>query len=74
MKTLKTKFKDMVICQTENFYDRRGYFRELSIEKKIKKKLIFTVMSNSKKMYYVVCTCKKKISKVSMYLLSKGKF
>ena len=49
MKTLKTKFKDMVICQTENFYDRRGYFRELSIEKKIKKKLIFTVMSNSKK-------------------------
>ena len=49
MKTLKTKFKDMVICQTENFYDRRGYFRELSIEKKIKKKLIFSVMSNSKK-------------------------
>ena len=49
MKTLKTKFKDMVICQTENFYDHRGYFRELSIEKKIKKKLIFTVMSNSKK-------------------------
>ena len=48
MKTLKTKFKDMVICQTENFYDRRGYFRELSIEKKIKKKLIFTVLSNSK--------------------------
>ena len=37
MKTLKTKFKDMVICQTENFYDHRGYFRELSIEKKIKK-------------------------------------
>ena len=48
MKTLKTKFKDMIICQTENFYDHRGYFRELSIEKKIKKKLIFTVLSNSK--------------------------
>ena len=37
MKTLKTKLKDIIICQTENFYDNRGYFRELSIEKKIKK-------------------------------------
>jgi len=49
MKTLKTKFKDMVICQTENFYDHRGYFRELSIEKIVKKKLVFTVVSKSKK-------------------------
>ncbi len=49
MKTLKTKFKDMIICQTKNFYDHRGFFRELFIEKKIKKRLIFTVLSKSKK-------------------------
>ena len=35
MKTLKTKFKDMIICQTENYYDHSGDFSELSIEKKI---------------------------------------
>ena len=74
MKTLKTKFKDMIICQTENFYDHRGYFRELSIEKKIKKKLIFTVLSNSKINVLRGMHVQKKISKVSMYLLSKGKF
>ena len=49
MKILKTKFKDLLIFKSKNFYDKRGYFRELALEKKIKKKLIFTVMSKSKK-------------------------
>ena len=49
MKILKTKFKDLLVFKSKNFFDNRGHFRELALEKKIKKKLIFTVMSKSKK-------------------------
>ena len=49
MKIFKTKFKDLVIIESKSFYDSRGYFREIAIEKLIKKKLIFTVVSKSKK-------------------------
>ena len=45
----KTKFKDLTIFKSKNFFDNRGHFRELMIEKIIKKKLIFTVVSKSKK-------------------------
>ena len=49
MKIIKTKFKNLLVFKSKNFYDNRGHFRELALEKKIKKKLIFTVMSKSKK-------------------------
>lgn len=49
MKIEKTNFKDLLIFKSKNFFDKRGFFRELSIEKKIKKKLVFTVISKSKK-------------------------
>ena len=49
MKIIKTKFKGLHIFQSKNFIDYRGYFRELSIEKIIKKKIVFTVVSKSKK-------------------------
>ena len=49
MKILKTKFKDLLVFKSKNFYDKRGLFRELVLEKKIKKKLPFTVISRSKK-------------------------
>ena len=49
MKILKTKLKDLLVFKSKNFFDNRGHFRELALEKKIKKKLIFTVMSKSKK-------------------------
>ena len=49
MKILKTKFKDLLVFRSKNFYDNRGYFRELALEKKIKEKLLFTVVSKSKK-------------------------
>ncbi len=49
MKILKTKFKNLFVFKSKNFFDNRGHFRELALEKKIKKKLIFTVMSKSKK-------------------------
>ena len=46
---IKTKFKDLFIFKNKLFKDKRGYFKELIVEKKIKKKLPFTVMSYSKK-------------------------
>ena len=49
MKILKTKFKNLLVFKSKNFFDNRGHFRELALEKKIKKKLIFTVMSKSKR-------------------------
>ena len=49
MQIKNTKFKDLIIFKSKNFFDNRGHFRELSIEKIIKKKLIFTVVSKSKK-------------------------
>ena len=49
MKIIKTKFKNLLVFKSKNFYDNRGYFRELAIEKLIKQKLIFTVVSKSKK-------------------------
>ena len=45
----KTKFKELLIYESKNFIDNRGYFRELTIERIIKKKLVFTVVSKSKK-------------------------
>ena len=49
MKILKTPLKDLLIIQNKKFDDNRGYFRELLIEKKIKKKFCFNVVSVSKK-------------------------
>jgi len=42
-------FKDLKIFQNKNFVDKRGYFKELFLEKTIKKKIPFLVMSYSKK-------------------------
>ena len=49
MQIKNTKFKGLIIFKSKNFFDKRGHFRELAIEKIIKKKLIFTVVSKSKK-------------------------
>tara|TARA_Y100000741_G_scaffold362821_1_gene349562 strand:+ start:1324 stop:1848 length:525 start_codon:yes stop_codon:yes gene_type:complete len=49
MKKIKTNFKDLYIIQGKSFYDDRGFFRELYKQKLISKKIIFTVVSKSKK-------------------------
>ena len=49
MKLIKTKFKDLIIYKKDTFKDNRGYFRELFLNKSIKKKFPFDVMSYSKK-------------------------
>ena len=49
MNIKKTKFKDLLIFKSKNYYDKRGFFRELGLEKLIKQKLVFNVVSKSKK-------------------------
>jgi dTDP-4-dehydrorhamnose 3,5-epimerase len=49
MKILKTSFKDLLIIENQKFIDNRGYFREILVEKKLKKKFPFNVVSMSKK-------------------------
>ena len=49
MKIINTKFTGLKVIQNLTFLDTRGYFKELIIEKKIKKKFPFNVMSFSKK-------------------------
>ena len=49
MKISKTKFKDLLVFKSKNFYDNRGYFREVLIEKLIKKRFKFIVVSKSKR-------------------------
>ena len=45
----KTKFKDLYIFEGKRFIDKRGEFREIMLQKKIKNKILFTVFSRSKK-------------------------
>jgi dTDP-4-dehydrorhamnose 3,5-epimerase len=49
MKVTKTSFKDLIIIKHKSYKDKRGYFKELLIEKDIRKKFPFLVMSYSKK-------------------------
>ena len=45
----KTKFKDLFLIKNNTYKDKRGYFKELIRENKLKKKFPFLVMSYSKK-------------------------
>jgi dTDP-4-dehydrorhamnose 3,5-epimerase len=45
----KTKFKDLIILKKKSHKDKRGYFKELLIQKEVKQKFPFMVMSFSKK-------------------------
>ena len=49
MKLIKTEFKDLLIYKKDTFKDNRGYFRELFLNKDIKRKFPLDVMSYSKK-------------------------
>ena len=49
MKKIKTKFKDLFVVNTRIFKDDRGWLKEEFKKKIVKKNLVFTVVSNSKK-------------------------
>ena len=49
MKIIKTQIKGLLVFKGEKFNDNRGYFREVLIEKTVKRKFKFNVVSMSKK-------------------------
>ena len=73
MKIYKTKFKDLLIIQSKNYYDSRGHFRELLIEKLVKKKFKFTVISKSKKNVVRGLHMQKKLQQGKYISVIKGK-
>ena len=73
MKIIKTKFKDLLIFNSKNFYDTRGYFREVLIEKLLKKRFKFTVVSKSKKNVLRGLHMQKKFQQGKYISVAKGK-
>ena len=49
MKKIKTKFKNLFVLQGIKHRDKRGYLKEVFIEKEVKKKIKFTIVSCSNK-------------------------
>ena len=49
MKIIKTKFKNLVIIKGVRHNDKRGYLREMVLEKKIKQNFKFQITSVSRK-------------------------
>ena len=49
MKILKTPFKDLLVIKSKQYYDGRGYFRELLREINVKQKFVFNIVSFSRK-------------------------
>ena len=70
---IKTKFKDLFLIHNESFKDKRGYFKELIREEKIKKKFPFLVMSFSKKNVIRGLHLQKKKSQGKFVTVIKGK-
>ena len=73
MKILKTQFKDLLVIKNENYIDSRGYFREILVEKKIKKRFPFNVVSVSKKNVIRGLHYQKKNSQGKFVSVIKGK-
>ncbi len=73
MKIIKTKFKDLLIYQKETFKDKRGYFRELYLQKHFSEKFPFDVMSYSKKNVLRGLHLQSKKSQSKLITVLKGK-
>ena len=69
----KTKIKDLLVYESKNFYDKRGLFRELALEKLIKKRFIFSVVSKSKRNVLRGLHMQKKFKQGKYVSVLKGK-
>ena len=69
----KSKIKDLVIISNILYKDKRGYFKELLKEKKLKKRFPFLVMSFSKKNVIRGLHLQKKNSQGKFVSVIKGK-
>ena len=68
MKIKKTNFKDLLIFDSKNYYDNRGYFREILLEKLVNKRFKFKIASVSKKMFLEVYICNQSFLRGNIYL------
>ena len=73
MKTEKTEFKDLLVIKNKKYIDSRGYFREILVEKNIKKRFPFNVVSVSKKNVIRGLHYQKKGSQGKFVSVIKGK-
>ena len=73
MKLKKTKFKDLVIYEKNTYKDKRGYFRELYLQKHFNNKFPFDVMSYSKKNVLRGLHLQLKQSQAKLITVLKGK-
>lgn len=73
MKLIKTKFKDLVIYQKNTYRDKRGYFRELYLQKNFRDRFPFDVMSYSKKNVLRGLHLQQKNSQTKLITVLKGK-
>ena len=54
LKIKKNKFKGLLFIERKLYKDTRGYLRELLVEKQIKKKFKFHIVSKSKKNVFLI--------------------
>ena len=73
MKLIKTKFKGLVIYKKNTYKDKRGYFRELYLQKHFNNKFPFDVMSYSKKNVLRGLHLQLKQSQAKLITVLKGK-
>mgnify|MGYP000461672241 CR=1 FL=1 len=73
MKKIKTNIKNLFILKGKIFYDRRGFLREAFKKKIIKKNLIFTIISKSKKNVLRGLHMQKKFQQGKYVSVIKGK-
>ncbi len=69
----KTNFKDLFLLKNHSYKDKRGYFKELIKENKIKQKFPFCVMSYSKKNVIRGLHIQTKSSQGKLVTVIKGK-
>jgi len=72
MKIIKTKFDGLYIFQGEIFKDKRGFLREIFKKKLIKNRMVFSVVSSSKKNVIRGLHFQKKNSQAKFVTVIKG--
>jgi dTDP-4-dehydrorhamnose 3,5-epimerase len=73
MKIINTKITGLKIIKSKNFYDFRGYFREVFKKKIIKNNMIFGCISKSKKHVLRGLHLQTKYSQTKLITVLKGK-
>lgn len=73
MKKIRTNFKGLYFIESKKFLDNRGFFREVFLEKIIKRKLLFGCISKSKKNVLRGIHIQKKNPQLKVITVVKGK-